>query len=61
MPGSIIVLDVILPALAYPARRTLTHNARRIAALLLIEPALDRNYTAVKAATASWSDFGAAR
>ena len=34
-----------------------THNARRIAALLLLQPELDRNYLAVKAAAAIWSDF----
>ena len=31
-----------------------THTARRIAALLLLGPALDKNYRAVKAATYAW-------
>ena len=33
--------------------REVTHMARRIAALILLQPALDRNYQRVKAATAS--------
>jgi hypothetical protein len=35
-----------------------THMARRIAALLLLQPALDRNYQAVKAATYPWPPPG---
>ena len=31
--------------------------ARRIAALILLQPKLDRNYEAVKVATASWDGF----
>jgi hypothetical protein len=31
-----------------------THMARRIAALLLLQPALDANYRAVKEAVYSW-------
>ena len=31
--------------------REVTHTARRIAALILLQPALDRNYQAVKSAT----------
>jgi hypothetical protein len=37
--------------------REVTHNARRITALLLLQPSLDQNYAAVKAAPAPWSDF----
>jgi hypothetical protein len=33
-----------------------THMARRIAALLLLTPALDANYQAVKAATYAWGE-----
>jgi hypothetical protein len=35
----------------------LTHMARRIAALILPQPELDRNYATVKVATANWSEF----
>jgi len=41
--------------------REVTHNARRIAALLLLQPTLDRNYAAIKAGAAAWSDFAAVR
>lgn len=34
--------------------REVTQMARRIAAILLLEPALDANYQAVKAATFNW-------
>jgi hypothetical protein len=44
-------------ALTADEAREVTHNARRIAALLLLQPALDRNYAAVKGATAPWADF----
>jgi hypothetical protein len=37
--------------------REVTHMARRIAALILLQPELDRNYQAVKSAAATWSDF----
>jgi hypothetical protein len=33
--------------------REVTHTARRIAALILLQPELDQNYQAVKAATAA--------
>ena len=33
--------------------REVTHMARRIAALILLQPELDQNYQAVKAATAA--------
>jgi hypothetical protein len=36
--------------------RAVTQIARRIAALLLLTPALDANYQAIKAATYTWSD-----
>ena len=35
-----------------------THMARRIAALVLLEPELNRNYEAVKASTYAWPDAG---
>jgi hypothetical protein len=34
----------------------ITHAARRIAALILLQPALDANYEAVKAASFDWKD-----
>jgi hypothetical protein len=34
--------------------REVMHMARRIAAILLLEPALDENYQAVKQATDAW-------
>jgi len=34
--------------------RYITHTSRRIAALILLGPALDRNYDALKAATYEW-------
>jgi hypothetical protein len=34
--------------------REVTHMARRIAALLLLQPALDKNYEAVKKNAVSW-------
>ena len=41
-------------ALTLDEVRKVTHIARRIAALVLLEPALDANYQAVKAATYAW-------
>jgi hypothetical protein len=38
--------------------RYVTEMARRIAAILLLEPALDENYQAVKAATYPWPAKG---
>jgi hypothetical protein len=46
-------------ALTADEAREVTHNARRIAALLLLQPKLDQNYAAVKETAASWSDFTA--
>jgi Type ISP C-terminal specificity domain len=40
-------------ALTPDEAREVTHMARRIAALILLQPELDRNYQAVKAATVS--------
>jgi len=37
--------------------REVTQMARRIAALILLQPELDKNYQAVKSASASWADF----
>ena len=41
-------------ALSPDEAREVTHMARRIAALILLQPELDRNYQAVKAATFDW-------
>ena len=41
-------------ALTPDEAREVTHMARRIAALILLQPALDANYLAVKSATADW-------
>jgi hypothetical protein len=46
-------------ALTPDEAREVTHMARRIAALILLQPELDRNYQAVKSASAAWSDFAA--
>ena len=40
--------------------REVTHMARRIAVLILLQPELDKNYQAVKAASAAWNDFSSA-
>jgi hypothetical protein len=48
-------------ALTADEAREVTHNARRIAALLLLQPKLDLNYATVKSAVAAWSDFTAAK
>jgi hypothetical protein len=37
--------------------REVTHMARRIAALILLQPELDKNYQAIKAASVTWSEF----
>ena len=37
--------------------REVTNMARRIAALILLQPELDKNYETVKATTVSWSEF----
>ena len=37
--------------------REVTHTARRLAALLMLQPQLDLNYVAIKTATAIWGDF----
>jgi len=39
--------------------RYVTEMARRIAAILLLEPALDENYARVKAETYAWSGSAA--
>jgi hypothetical protein len=44
-------------ALTPDEAREVTHMARRIAALILLEWDLDKNYQAVKSASAAWSDF----
>ena len=41
-------------ALAPDEAREVTHMARRIAALILLQPELDKNYQAMKAATVVW-------
>jgi hypothetical protein len=45
-------------ALTPEEAREVTQTARRIAALILLQPELDKNYQAVKSASASWSDLG---
>jgi hypothetical protein len=37
--------------------REVTHMARRIAALILLQSELDRNYVAIKSATVEWGEF----
>ena len=43
-------------ALTTDEAREVTHMARRIAAIVLLYPALDTNYMAVKQTTAPWPD-----
>jgi hypothetical protein len=45
--------DLLGRALTPDEAREVTHMARRIAALILLQPELDKNYQAVKAATVS--------
>jgi hypothetical protein len=49
--------DLLARALTPDEAREVTHMARRIAALILLQPELDNNYAAVKSAAAEWSDF----
>jgi hypothetical protein len=44
-------------ALTTDEAREVTHMARRIAAIMLLSPALDANYLAVKQAAAHWSSL----
>ncbi|HZQ46670.1 MAG TPA: type ISP restriction/modification enzyme, partial [Verrucomicrobiae bacterium] len=46
--------DLLGRALTPDEAREVTHMARRIAALILLQPQLDANYQAVKAATYDW-------
>jgi len=46
--------DLLGRALTPDEAREVTHMARRIAALILLQPELDGNYQAVKAATLDW-------
>jgi hypothetical protein len=46
--------DLLGRALAPDEAREVTHMARRIAALILLQPELDKNYQSVKAATVVW-------
>jgi hypothetical protein len=46
--------DLLGRALTPDEAREVTHMARRIAALILLQPELDKNYQAVKAATVVW-------
>ncbi len=47
--------DLLGRALTPDEAREVTHMARRIAALILLQPALDANYQAVKEATHPWT------
>jgi hypothetical protein len=47
--------DLLGRALTTDEAREVTHMARRIAAIVLLYPALDANYLAVKDATISWA------
>jgi hypothetical protein len=50
--------DLLGRALTPDEAREVTHTSRRIAALILLQPELDKNYQAVKAATVRFNDFG---
>ena len=45
-------------ALKTDEAREVTNMARRIAAIILLQPALDANYQAVKASTYAWPTAG---
>jgi hypothetical protein len=49
--------DLLGRALTPEETQEVTHMARRIAALILLQPELDKNYEAVKASAISWSDL----
>ena len=49
--------DLLGRALTPDEAREVTHMARRIAALILLQPELDKNYAAVKAQPADWATF----
>lgn len=51
-------LELLGRSLTMDEARYVTEMARRIAALLLLGPALDANYEAVKAATYAWPTAG---
>jgi hypothetical protein len=46
-------------ALTVDEAREVTHMARRISALVLLSPALDANYLAIKQATIPWTSLSA--
>ena len=46
--------DLLGRSLTLEEVREVTNTARRIAAIVLLEPALDANYAAVKGATYAW-------
>ena len=50
--------DLLGRALTPDEAREVVHTARRIAALILLQPDLDRNYQAVKSAAADWNQPG---
>ena len=52
-------LELLGRGLSMDEARYVTEMARRIAALLLLGPALDANYEVVKAATYAWPRAGA--
>jgi hypothetical protein len=47
--------DLLGRALTPDEAREVTHMARRLAALILLQPELDKNYQAVKTAAFDWS------
>jgi hypothetical protein len=49
--------DLLGRALTPDEAREVTNMTRRIAALILLQPELDKNYEAVKSAAAPWSEF----
>ncbi len=51
------VFELLGRALTPDEAREVEHMARRIAALILLQPELDKNYQAVKSASAAWRDF----
>jgi predicted helicase len=52
--------DLLGRALAPDEAREVTNMARRIAALILLQPELDKNYETIKAKTTAWSGWKAA-
>ncbi len=50
--------ELLMRSLTKDEVREVTNMARRIAAILLLEPALDKNYSIIKQSTYAWPTLG---